>query len=802
MDRQVLMRELREILVRLLVGLAVFLIAVLIYKHSDPYAYPGLEDRILYALAPAGIAVLYLYLSDSDACSRLLRAGGVTGVMRDNRYARVCNDLWQSVPPQVRMVASFCIQYGFIVLLLLVVIRSIAPGTIPEWVDAHLMTAAVLLGVVTFYLNKGKLADIETEARQVKIAEKSMDTEFAERYPRVNRVWGMRRVVRWGYTEGWWYVGILALVTIISLGFMVYGLGNFMTIDEPRWINVRGFAPLTPTFYKECFNATFIDNSYARSVGYWDSYLSGDIKATLNTANPSTTTNFLHLLGYFFQNAKIEHYLFLSRLPFVLHNLLFVWIIYFLVKKLYSRDAALLSSTLIALNPLFIGYSRIVNHDSLIGVYIASFILSYWVALDTSNRKYFVLSGIFYALTHLTAYKGAFLIPLLFIMPVFYYCINCEKISSKFFGKCVSGFMYFIVGSITTSVILLPAVVAYPEFVYNRFLMYPRVIHATLISILLFTLFLLFNERCNRIISFLKRFESSLVRLSLVLLCILIIYYFYIAYPGITAAAYDYLDLSFDEAIQITVFNFVVSTPLIVLVLIFTFGVFYFIGCKIDFPYLFFVGCFLLIVLAVAVSGTIGTNPRFRSVDCRYLLPFLPTLLISISTGVFKTDSGADMLKKIRIIDVRRCVILLLIISMSYSNFIVSPYYIRYTNAVAPDGYLCRGTWGLGGYEAAEYLNDAYNNRNDLVVYDSRNGFKSFFRRGSTISWYKQFWEENPDYIVVYYERTHRYKTELDKYHTVTPEFKITLNGARLVGVYKYHPELHNTNHTMVNQIT
>ena len=121
---------------------------------------------------------------------------------------------------------------------------------------------------------------------------------------------------------------------------------------------------------------------------------------------------------------------------------------------------------------------------------------------------------------------------------------------------------------------------------------------------------------------------------------------------------------------------------------------------------------------------------------------------------------------------------------------------------LAHDGYLCSGSWGLGGYEAAEYLNDAYNDRNDLVVYDSRNGFKRFFYRGSTIGWYEQFWEENPDYLVIYYEKTHRYKSELDKYNNVNPEFEITLNNARLVGIYKYHPELYSNNTTLVNQIT
>ena len=227
MDRHVSMRELREILVRLLVGLAVFLIAVLIYKQNDPYAYPGLEDKILYALAPVGIITLCIYLIDSDVCSRLLRAGGVTGVMRDNRYTRLCNELWQGAPPPVRMVASFCIRYGFIVSLLLVMIQSIAPGTVLlVGLRTHLMVATALLGAVTFYLNRDKLADIEVEARQEEIAEKKRDAEFSERYPRVNRVWGLRRVVRRGYKEGWWYSTAVIILLIIGFSIRLYRLGE------------------------------------------------------------------------------------------------------------------------------------------------------------------------------------------------------------------------------------------------------------------------------------------------------------------------------------------------------------------------------------------------------------------------------------------------------------------------------------------------------------------------------------------------------------------------------------------------
>ncbi len=241
MDRHVLMRELREILVRLLVGLAVFLTVVLIYKHSDPYAYPGLEDKIIYALAPVGIVTIYLYLIDSDVCSRLLRAGGVTGVMQDNR--RLCNDLWQSAPRPVRMVAAFCVRYGFIVLLLLVVLQSIAPDTVLlVGLRTYLMVATALLGAVTFYLTRDTLADIEVEARQEEIAERKRDAEFVEKYPRVNMVWGLRRVVRWGYKEGWWCSGGLMLMVVVGFGLRIWNLGRLgLTFDEGvGWAVVEG----------------------------------------------------------------------------------------------------------------------------------------------------------------------------------------------------------------------------------------------------------------------------------------------------------------------------------------------------------------------------------------------------------------------------------------------------------------------------------------------------------------------------------------------------------------------------------
>ena len=64
-------RDLRGMLTWVFAGLSVFLIALLAYRHNNPYVYPGLEDRILLIIVPVGMALLYLYLDDEETWRRI-----------------------------------------------------------------------------------------------------------------------------------------------------------------------------------------------------------------------------------------------------------------------------------------------------------------------------------------------------------------------------------------------------------------------------------------------------------------------------------------------------------------------------------------------------------------------------------------------------------------------------------------------------------------------------------------------------------------------------------------------------------
>ena len=107
------------------------------------------------------------------------------------------------------------VSHVFLGMLLIVALQSVIPQPPLEWARTPVMIAAVALGVVTFYLNRDKLGEIEEEARQEEIEEKRRELEFGEKYPRVNRVWGVRGVVRWMYKEGWWYSVELILIIVI-----------------------------------------------------------------------------------------------------------------------------------------------------------------------------------------------------------------------------------------------------------------------------------------------------------------------------------------------------------------------------------------------------------------------------------------------------------------------------------------------------------------------------------------------------------------------------------------------------------
>ncbi len=123
------------------------------------------------------------------------------------------------------------ISYIFLGLLILMAVQYIVPATVLEWVGISLMMITVVLGIVAFYLNMSGIGDIEKEGRQERIGEEKRELEFAGKFPGINRVWGLRRIIKWMYKEGWRYS-----LTLLIIGFTILTI----KISAGSWNSPQG----------------------------------------------------------------------------------------------------------------------------------------------------------------------------------------------------------------------------------------------------------------------------------------------------------------------------------------------------------------------------------------------------------------------------------------------------------------------------------------------------------------------------------------------------------------------------------
>jgi len=243
------------------------------------------------------------------------------------------------------------------------------------------------------------------------------DKVFLNKYPSVNKIAFLRRLVYWMYTDGLWnFIGIL-LISFIFLGFGLYRLGKHFTSDELIFLyNI-------PNFYK--------------------GILEGDWAKTYIIDKPAVITSILsgipELIKSFreYSPAEFEKYLFLWRLPTVLFNFLSLFIIYSFLKKLTNKNYALLTIGLIAFTPLIIGMTQIINADATLWNTNFLALLALFLYFTNSQKKYIIYSGVFLGLACLSKYSAKLLYIVFFSFCYLEYLFrrfNTKEFSQKLLG--------------------------------------------------------------------------------------------------------------------------------------------------------------------------------------------------------------------------------------------------------------------------------------------------------------------------------------------------------------------------------
>jgi 4-amino-4-deoxy-L-arabinose transferase-like glycosyltransferase len=570
-----------------------------------------------------------------------------------------------------------------------------------------LILISVFAGYITFYSKKGKLSDVETELSEELLSEGKRKHHFSIKFPSISKIPVLNHVAKWIYKEGYFYSISLILVTSLFLIFGLNHLGQFMSVDEPKWADVR-VPQLFKALEEHDWEATYINDK----PGILPAFLSGAVNL------------FLDYEIYKSNPLMYEKYLFFWRLPILLFNFLMLFVIYHFVKKLLKKDHALLITSLIALNPILIGISQIVNPDATLwSVGFLSFI-TFFIYLKTNLIKYVYYSGIFLGLALISKYFAS-IFYIIFFVVIYLEYLQCQTAKEQFLNRCIHlATLYGI--SILTYILLFPA-----TWVNSS-----QIIKGTMGSDILssgiqyFILFLFFaiSELIifkGKITNYLKnKFDIDIGKILTYFFGFALFVGFIVLLTNVVLSNIffdfnDYLKIEYVRGFSISIQTilasgyttiFVLTYPILIGILLFPV---IFIGKK----YHKELKNKLLILNAIYVTVTIFYVGSFIGgyiLDTRYQILLYPLFSTLACILILAFCSNKKLVTAV--------IIIFLCITITQ----IQPFYFLYTNGLNINKYVITDAWGFGGYELAQKFNQMPDVKNIKLWFD-REGFDDFF---------------------------------------------------------------------------
>jgi hypothetical protein len=198
----------------------------------------------------------------------------------------------------------------------------------------HIVVLGIAFGFLAFYRNRDRIEnELEDEKKKEEEKERDRANDFEYKFPGINRIWGIRSIVKWMYKEGWGYsLGLIAIVVLASFLYF-YGIGNY------------GFQG------DEYYHAK-VANEYFRTGKLFSLGNQSYTRSTLTSLLPIASRyafNFLHI------NATIE---FIYRFPIVLFAIFNVIIVYLISKIYLSKKYSLIVTLLYVTEIWFIYFAK------------------------------------------------------------------------------------------------------------------------------------------------------------------------------------------------------------------------------------------------------------------------------------------------------------------------------------------------------------------------------------------------------------------------------------------------------------
>ena len=545
---------------------------------------------------------------------------------------------------------------------------------------------------------------------------------------------------------------LLLCIIVLFVSLCSYRLGQFMTADENYWLYER-----IPAYYHAWDNwklhKTLINDKPGVTLAL--------VAAPAMALYPDPYQFVVHDPGLGgggerYDSAALERVLLAFRLPLVLFGALCLVLIALALRTLVGSGASLIMTLGIATMPFVVGMSRIMNPDTLLWSTSTVALLALLAWGQTGAWRWLLVGIAATSLALLSKYTAVFVIILAFGA-----LVTQALLSGTSLWTWTRGVVLWLVGTAILSILLLPALFVRPQKLFDIFGQFElhRYIPLLGFGVLLTLIIVLLWHRYGNT-SLAAQILLWTTRLSTTTLAIGIItaYTLRVAYPQwpMWALPLDLKDLS--DAVryglhlapwQSLVWNasaLLYTLPLVWLVPILLSPIaLWGKGATKNIRLLALVSSIgILGYFAMLTLMGVAASPRYIV----FAYPLSVMLASSVYVALWRNVSEQKYLSH----GIAIALILLILWPVTSSL----PHTYSYQNALTPAGTSTSSHWGLGGYEAANYLNTLPNTK-DLQIWSDYDGVCEF-TQGHCITNYTYDQNTfNPDYYVLSKRGEERY---------------------------------------------
>lgn len=556
----------------------------------------------------------------------------------------------------------------------------------------------------------------------------------------------------------WITIAIITAVMAINAFFGIHNIGKMAIVDEPLWTFDR-----IPDFWKNISNQNWYKSRVSDKPGLTTAVVSG--AGLFFEKNPKQFENIKWNGEIYNTNyQKIEEFNSIFRLPIFILEILLLPLFYFFLKKLFNPKIALFSFIFIALSPILLGNSRIINPDSSLWLFTSFALLAHLIHLKNNSRKYLYLAALFLTLSILTKYVANFLFIFFFGLIFAEYIFNKAKYAAvpfqKYIEKSFKNYGLLVAMSLALFYVLYPACWAKPSRVligtiYSQAFIQIWSFFASIIIIMLIDLFLLKARVFSAIISFFSKYSSIFYKIVLSIFVLALIITALNIYTGMGLFDAEKILSSPKSSSKIAglwqifladFYPIVFGISPIALLAIIVFAIKDILSKNRSVFYFSTVSMMIFILLYY-----IGSVFSHVSLTIRYQIIIYPIILILAGISISEL---LPMEKKWFNLTAANLVLAVILL---YSLMGASPFFMGYASELLPKKYsIDLKGMGEGSYEATEYLN-SLPNADKLHIWSDKQGICTFFIGTCHTSLNKNFFEQNAfDYFVISSDRATR----------------------------------------------